>query len=497
MSGHGFWRGALGGLVAGLAAAAVMEVGGAVVGVQTLPQLVQEPLLAVMPGAVFGFLIDTLQHWGKVIEEAGLIVLMITLLTLLGAAVMALVARRPGLRGGLLAGAAAWLVVALVVLPLGGAGLFGLAGGFQVPVVWGLVFAVYALVWEWVVGRAQAPPVDLERRRVAIAVPVLVGLGSLAVIGGLRVPEWLRSALAPPESRLAGPVPEITPVADFYQISKNFQDPAVPAQGWSLRVHGMVDRPLRLSLADLESLPSVTEAVTLECISNDVGGPLMSTGRFTGVPLRDLLAMAGPSAGTGALAFKSRDGYTESLAIQDAIGSTDILIATRLDGAPLPDAHGFPARVLIPGHYGMKGPKWLDEIQAVSSAGGGYWEGQGWDPAAAIRTTARFDTPTDFAQFRVGPVTIGGVAFGGARGIHSVEWSADNGRSWSPADVRPALSQFTWVLWHATWTPAREGVYDLIVRARDGEGAVQSSERLPSFPSGASGYHKIAVQVGR
>src|SRR5438270_10425696 len=408
-----------------------MEVASRLVGLQTLPALLQDPVLAAMPGPIFGFLIDTLQHWGKVLEEAGLLVAMVAALAVLGGAAARLAGWRSDALAGLLAGAVAWLVVMVGVLPAAGRGLFGLADGVQPLILWALIFAVYAFTWEWLARpreedkAEESSPlspnlpregggrgVDLGRRRFLAFLPFGVAGASLALIGLLRVPEWVRSAVTPPEAAHQGPVSAITPAPDFYQVSKNFQDPVVSANGWALQVGGHVGRPLRLSLPELEAIPGVTEVVTLECISNNVGGSLMSTGRFTGLPLRDLLTMAGPTPGAHAVAFKARDGYTESLALDTVMASSQILVAYRLNGAPLPDLHGFPARILIPGHYGMKGPKWLDSISLVPSVEQGYWEGQGWDQEALVRTTARFDVPVDGALLRAqAPAALAGVAF--------------------------------------------------------------------------------------
>lgn len=495
-------RGALAGVAAGIAAAAAMDLAAALLGVRSLPDLLQQPILAIMPGPVFGFLIDNLQHAGKVLEEIGLTVATVLALTALGALTGYAAGRWSFANAGLPAAAVAWLVVVLAILPLGGAGLLGLSeGGPTTPVIWALVFAIEGLVWGFVWNRtapeaAAAAGIDPDRRRLLLLAPAGIAAGSLALLALLKVPDWVRAVVAPPESGLGGPVPALTPPGNFYRVSKNFQDPVVPRAGWELKVSGLVDRPLHLAYADLKALPSTSQILTLECISNDVGGNLMSTGKFTGVPLRDLLAMASPRAGAAAINFRARDGYTESLALPTVMSSPEILVAYLLDDAPLPDAHGFPARVLIPGRYGMKGPKWLDEISLATSEGGGFWEGEGWDPLAPIQTTARFDVPRDGDVLRREVLPLAGVAFAGTRGVQAVEWSADGGRTWTPAELEPPLSALAWTLWRATWMPDREGVHTLVVRARDGGGQLQTSQSMPSFPSGASGYHTIRVNVG-
>jgi len=492
----GTWRGVLAGAAAGLTAVAAMEVISWLAGLQTLPALLQDPILEVMPGPVFGFLIDNLQHWGKVLEEIGLLAGMVAALAVLGGAAARLARWRSGAGAGLAAGAVAWLVVMLAVLPAAGKGLFGIAEGVQPVILWALIFAVYALVWEWLARPTVSPDPAADPGRRRFLATVGVGAASLVLIGLLRVPQWVRAAVTPPESAHQGPVPAITPASQFYQVSKNFQDPAVSANGWSLQVGGMVGRPLHLSLPQLEGIPGVTQVVTLECVSNDVGGPLMSTGRFTGLPLRDLLTMASPAQGARAVGFKARDGYTESLSLDTVMGSSEILVAYRLNGAALPSTHGFPARVLVPGHYGMKGPKWLDSIELTAGLENGYWEQQGWDRDAVVRTTARFDVPVDGALLQArATVVLAGVAFAGTRGVQAVEWTANGGKSWNPADLEAPLSPLSWVRWRASWKPASGGTSELAVRAHDGTGQVQTSDQTPSFPSGASGYHQISVVV--
>ena len=488
---HGFgW-----GCVAGAALVALMYYAGAFLGLRPLPQLLNEPLLSLMPGFVFGFLIDTLQHAGKVVEEFGLIVAMVLGLGALGAASSVASLRWPSRYLPFAFAAIGWVAVAAILLPVGGGGFLGLNDGPATPLTWAALFAIYAVVLQY--GDQDAPGVDAGRRRLLSAVPLSIGLVSLGALGLRLLPDWYRAIFQAPESGVRGISPQITPVQNFYVVSKNFADPTVDGQAWRLNVVGMVDKPMTLSLDQLRALSATDEYVTLECISNNVGGELMSTGRFRGVPLRDLIGMAAPQTQANWVAFKARDGYTESLPLNLIDSSPEILVAYELDGAALPVNHGYPARILIPGHYGMKGPKWLDTIELGNHEAGGYWEQQGWDHNAVVKTTARFDVPRDGEILKLGTIDIGGVAFAGSRGVSKVEYSINGGASWDLAAADAPLSPLTWVLWRATWTPANEGAYRLMVRATDGTGKLQDSRGAASYPSGASGYHTVLVNVSK
>lgn len=488
---HGFgW-----GCVAGVALVALMYYSGAFLGLRPLPQLLNEPLLSLLPGFVFGFLIDTLQHAGKVVEELGLIVAMVVALGVLGAASSVASLRWTGRFLPFAFAAIGWVVVVAVFLPIGGAGFLGLNDGPATPLIWASIFAIYAVVLQY--GDQPAPGPDPGRRRLLSAVPIGIGVVSLGALGLRLLPDWYKAIFLAPESGVSGISPPITPVANFYVVSKNFADPTVDGQAWRLNVGGMVDKPLTLTLDELRALPRAEEYVTLECISNNVGGDLMSTGQFRGVPLRDLVAMASPQARATWVGFKARDGYSESLALSQIQSSPEILVAYQVNGAALPMAHGYPARILIPGHYGMKGPKWLDGIELGNQETRGYWEQQGWDHNAVVRTTARFDAPRDGEIIKLGTIDVGGVAFAGTRGVTKVEYTTNGGSSWTVAAMDPPLSPLTWVLWRGTWTPTAEGAYRLMVRATDGSGKVQESQSAPSFPDGASGFHTVQVNVSK
>jgi DMSO/TMAO reductase YedYZ molybdopterin-dependent catalytic subunit len=491
------WRGFAFGALAGLALVTLMYLAGTFLGLRPLPQALSGPVLAIMPGFVFGFLIDTLQHAGKVVEELGLIVAMVVGLGVLGAIWAVASGRWRLAQSALVFAGAGWLVVTAILLPISGDGFLGLNDGPTTPLVWGLLFAIYGVILQTGSPSPLPENADPGRRRTLGAVPIAIGAVSLGVLAVRLVPDWFNAIFAPPEAGLSGVSPEITPIENFYVVSKNFSDPVVAAEGWTLSVGGNVDKPLKLSLSELRALPSTTEYVTMECISNNVGGGLMSTGSFTGVKLSDLLAMAGPRTNGTWAAFKARDGYAESLPLSLIQGAPELLVAYDLDGAPLPEAHGFPARILLPGHYGMKGPKWLDSIDLVDHESGGYWEMQGWDHNAVVKTTARFDVPRDGDIVKLGTVSLSGVAFAGTRGVSKVEYSTDGGRNWTPADFKPPLSPLAWALWSAPWTPGREGSYQLQVRTTDASGVVQEAKAAASYPGGASGYHTIQINVAK
>ncbi|TME92929.1 MAG: molybdopterin-binding oxidoreductase [Chloroflexi bacterium] len=490
---EGFGWGAL----AGIVLVALMYGAGSLLGLKPLTQALNEPLLAVMPGFIFGFLIDTLQHAGKVVEEIGLVVAMVVALGLLGAAWSWTALRWRFQYSALVFALAGWAIVAVVLLPITGMGFLGLSAGPTTPVIWAALFAIYGVVLQLGGRPSAAEATDLQRRRLLGAIPLGIGAASLGLLGVLRVPSWYQAVASPSEAGLTGPSPEITPVAHFYVVSKNISDPRVDGSAWRLNIGGLVDKPQRISLSDLRARPSTSEFATLECISNDVGGGLMSTGSFTGVRLRDLIATASPSPGATWVGFQAVDGYAESLPLNVVNGEPSILVAYELNGSPLPSSHGYPARVIIPGRYGMKGPKWLTSINLVDHESGGFWEAQGWDHNAFVRTTARFDVPRDGDTIRHGAVQLAGVAFAGTRGIGMVEYSTDGGQTWAPASFKAPLSELTWVLWTADWTPAGEGGFTLKVRATDGSGALQDATSRMSYPAGATGYHTIRVDVSK
>lgn len=231
------------------------------------------------------------------------------------------------------------------------------------------------------------------------------------------------------------------------------------------------------------------------CISNPVGGGLMSNAVWQGVPLRSLLESAGPRSGVMEVVFRSVDGYTDTVSLDKALEPTTLL-AYRMNGEPLPQRHGYPLRVVVPGLFGEKSAKWLTRIELVEGDRKGFYEQQGWGPTFVIPTRSRFDAPDFGAPLPSGTsVRLKGVAFGGDRGVSRVEVSADGGRAWQEARIDYPGSRLTWALWSHEWRPAGPGEYQLVVRATDGTGALQIATERGTAPQGATGYHQVTARV--
>jgi hypothetical protein len=276
------------------------------------------------------------------------------------------------------------------------------------------------------------------------------------------------------------------------------RSPSVDVANWRLAIGGLVKSPLTLSYAALRSMDRVDQPSTLTCISNEVGGPLIGTGIWSGVPLRTLLDAAGVSSGASTVVLRSVTGYSDSIPLERAL-DVRILVAYGFGGEALTREHGFPVRLIIPGLYGMKNVKWLSGIDVVDASYVGYWEQRGWDPSADVRTQSSIDSANtalgnpDHIRSDNGLVTLGGYAFAGVRGISGVELNIDNA-GWQPVQLKEPSFDITWRPWRfpSHFTP---GDHSLSVRATDGSGLQQSAESLPPHPSGASGWQTLRLRV--
>ena len=251
-------------------------------------------------------------------------------------------------------------------------------------------------------------------------------------------------------------------------------------------------------------MPSIEEYVTLACISNIIGGELISTALWKGVRLKDILERAKTGPNVKYIVFRCADGYDVGIPLERGLLDSTIL-AYEMNRAPLNNKHGFPVRAIVPGLYGMMNPKWITEIELVDKVYEGYWQRNGWDNNAEYNTGSSIVIPGNAPirnRFRGlnetqtssdERIPIAGIAFGGDRGISKVEVSLDGGNTWKTAQIKDPLSKYTWVLWTGGYIPPGVDNYKIVVRATDKFGKTQTSEMNKPFPNGSTGYHSISI----
>lgn len=289
-----------------------------------------------------------------------------------------------------------------------------------------------------------------------------------------------------------GTRPELTPTDEFYRIDIDTIPPAVDKGSWKLGVSGLFDRPRALTLSDLLAYPAVTQPITQSCISNPIGGDLIGTANYTGARLRDVMKDLGLRPTARELAIQSADGFYESVPLEEIMDPRTLLVYG-MNGSTLPVEHGFPLRIYIPNHYGMKQPKWIISMQAIDREGPGYWVDRGWSATAIPQIISMID---NVAKDNVenGRVPVGGIAWAGDRGIKKVEVQVDDG-PWNEAVLRtPPLGPLTWIEWRYDW-PLIKGSHTFRVRATDGTGALQAGIVQDTYPNGATGYHAVRVTI--
>jgi DMSO/TMAO reductase YedYZ molybdopterin-dependent catalytic subunit len=293
----------------------------------------------------------------------------------------------------------------------------------------------------------------------------------------------------------------ITPASAFYLIDTALSSPRIDVNDWTLSVKGAVDNPVKFSYKDLLDMPTREADITLSCVSNTVGGGLVSNGRWTGVLLSDVLAEAGMSRDKIArasrqLVGRSVDGFTAGFKTDIALDGRNALVAFGLNGSELPVKHGYPVRLVIPGLYGyVSATKWLTEIELTDWNFDAYWIQRTWSKEGPVKTQSRIDTIDAGDNLSSGKNPIGGIAWAPHRGIERVEVSTDGGETWNTAHLAKQLAEDTWRQYIYDWN-ARPGDYTIQVRATDGTGETQTASEAPPHPSGATGYHTIDVTVG-
>ena len=290
-------------------------------------------------------------------------------------------------------------------------------------------------------------------------------------------------------------VPFQTPSKDFYRIDTALTVPQVDPASWRLRIYGQVEREVRLSYNDLLARPLVERWVTLACVSNEVGGDLISTALFRGVLLADLLEEAGMDPKADQLLATSADGMTIGSPTSVVLDGRDAMLAVGMNGEPLPVEHGFPVRMVVPGLYGyVSACKWIVDLRATTFADyQAYWVQGGWAAQGPVRLAARIDRPSRSEKVAVGTqLAIAGVAWDQHVGVSRVQIQIDD-EPWQDATLAPVPSTDTWRQWVSLWTPSRAGPHHIRVRAYDARGIAQDEDLRDPFPSGATGLHTITV----
>jgi DMSO/TMAO reductase YedYZ molybdopterin-dependent catalytic subunit len=366
---------------------------------------------------------------------------------------------------------------------------------------------------EWQPPREPAAPVTPGRRTflvagagAAVVAAASAGAGDLLLrrfsVTGSRAQVRLPAAahLARPlpagaELKIPGLSSFYTPNASFYRVDTDLALPQVSPENWTLRIGGMVDREIELSFAELLRQPLTEADITLVCVSNEVGGPYAGNARWLGASLPALLRRAGIQRGADQVLSTSTDGMTISTPVAAIMDGRNALLAVGMNGQPLPIAHGFPARMLVPGLYGYTAAtKWVTKLELTTFARQkAYWTQRGYAAQAPIKTESRIDVPKPLARVAAGRVPVAGVAWAPHRGIDAVEVNVDNG-PWQQARLTAADGIDTWRQWVWTWD-ATPGLHTLQVRATDGTGKTQPSTTAQPFPSGASGWDSTVVTV--
>ncbi|MCZ2857299.1 sulfite oxidase [Blastococcus sp. VKM Ac-2987] len=359
-------------------------------------------------------------------------------------------------------------------------------------------------------GAGETPLSAVDRRRFlavtggATVLGVLAGVGGHLLSGRERLDELRAAIRLPVPVRQAGPVPAgadldipgLTPLFipndEFYRIDTALRVPVVDPDTWQLEIRGMVDDPFTLTYADLMELPQIEADITIACVSNEVGGDLVGNARWQGVPLRPLLERAGLQPGATQLIGRSVDGFTAGFPTITALDVEEAMVAVAMNGEPLPAEHGFPARLIVPGLYGyVSATKWLSAIELTDWDEQGYWIPRGWAREGPIKTQTRIDVPG--GAVTAGRRPIAGVAWAPTRGIERVEVQIDDG-PWQEARLADPYDVDVWRQWFLEWD-ATPGRHVIVARATDGLGEVQTDQRTPVAPDGASGYPAIEVVV--
>lgn len=426
-----------------------------------------------------------------------------------------------GAAAGALGRGRAWLVPGLVAV-LASVGLAAQLADPRSSLLVAVVTAVVSTLVGWLVWRGLSGA--LERRAesgsratpsrrhfLALTGAVAVAAAGMAAISRLVAGLRGETAAMPdaelPEPGSSVPIPDtaafeadgvspyVTDNDDFYRIDTALTVPRVDVTSWTLRVEGMVDAPLTIGYEELLAMPSVERPVTLQCVSNEVGGDLVDNAVWQGVPLLDVLEMAGVQGGAEQVFSTSVDGWTCGFPLAALSGERTALLAYAMNGEPLPPEHGFPVRLVVAGLYGyVSATKWLESIELTTWDGrDGFWVPRGWAKEGPIKLASRIDVPGDGEEVAAGSVVIGGVAWLPATGVGGVEVRLDGGE-WRECELAPVANEDTWVQWRLR-VELEPGRHVATVRAIDADGRPQDEAVRPPAPDGATGLHEREFDV--
>ncbi|TWE07849.1 molybdopterin-dependent oxidoreductase [Rudaeicoccus suwonensis] len=385
------------------------------------------------------------------------------------------------------------------------------------PLLIGAVAGLLMLGWwrlQLVVNPAPAQMSSYDRRRVLIlgaggaVAAALGGFAGRALSSGARAVEQARAAFVLPKVAkpvtvpagasvgVPGVTPFVVPGDQFYRIDTALTVPEVDPHSWSLKVTGMVDHDIEIDWDTLLSKPMIDAMVTLMCVSNEVGGNLNGNAIWTGWPVRELLAQAGPQTGADMVLSTSVDGFTAGTPLSAMTDpNRNAILAVAMNGEALPAEHGFPVRLVVPGLYGyVSATKWLSELKVTTYAKDmGYWTPRGWSAMGPVKISSRIDVPTSGTHVKAGTVAVAGVAWDQHVGVKSVQVQVDGG-AWQEARLGTDATIDAWRQWVYEW-PATKGSHTIAVRAVSDTGEVQTSVQAPPAPNGSTGLDSITVTV--
>lgn len=509
---------ALNGVLAVVAALAVGHLAAAFVGPNASPYLaVGNSAIDLTPGWLKEFAVRNFGTNDKLVLLLGMGVVLLIIAIIAG-----LLSRRSPLPGAALAAVIGLLGVAAVVTRPD-LGLLGVLAPV-VSLVVGVV--VFVLLHRVASGRLLAGGQDTDagrkgvgdwpsRRRFLLASACVAAGAAVAGVGGqligaannARASRRALGAIKPKQKAPSIPANAdfaqdgtptfITSNAKFYRVDTALTVPQIRAEDWTLRIHGMVEREKTFTFDDIRNRDLVERTITLTCVSNEVGGRLISNTNFIGVPMRDLLEEVGVHDSANQLFSTSSDGYTAGTPV-DALLDPErgALLAIGMNGEPLPLEHGFPARMVTPGLYGyLSATKWVVDMELTTfDAKQGYWVPRGYALKAPIKTESRIDKPGGFEKVSGGRVVVAGIAWAQPKGIKKVEVRLDQGK-WQEAELATEVNGSTWRMWRTEVNNLSPGFHTVESRATDKSGYVQTDKRVAPLPNGASGWHSVQFSV--